>query len=358
MKSSLRQAVAKLRRVVGHRVVRNAALMYLVQFSSYAFPLLSLPYLSHVLSVEKFGLVAFAQTFVWYFLTLTEYGFNLTATRAVAQAREAPDSVGFAAKAIQSTTKINQIFSEVMVAKLLLTLVGLITMCTVVLSVPKLRPDFGLYLIAFLTVVGNLLFPLWLYQGLEKMQHVAMRDFAAKLLSLAGLVIFVHGDKDYLLAAATQSGGLLLAGVISLLRVRKLGVTFHKPKWRGVWGQLRTGWPMYLSLAISAGAGVTNIFLLGLRSPASEVAYYNAAQRIIAAARALVAPVGTAVYPYATQKAGNSEQEVLVFVGKYQWLFIGPFLAGGMLLLITAPWSIPLFLGAVINKSIPPAHNR
>ena len=63
------EAVEKARRMVerlyGHRVVRNAALMYAVQMSSYVFPLLILPYLARVLSREKFGLIAFSQMFIW-----------------------------------------------------------------------------------------------------------------------------------------------------------------------------------------------------------------------------------------------------------------------------------------------------
>ncbi len=74
--------------LLGHRVVRNAGLMYLVQISGYLFPLLMLPYLARVLSKEKFGLIAFAQMFIFYFVILTDYGFNLTATRDVAVARQ------------------------------------------------------------------------------------------------------------------------------------------------------------------------------------------------------------------------------------------------------------------------------
>ncbi|MDQ6678288.1 MAG: oligosaccharide flippase family protein, partial [Acidobacteriota bacterium] len=175
-----------------------------MQFSGYALPLISLPYLSRVLSTEKFGLIAFAQTFIWYFLAFTEYGFNLTATRSIAVMRDQPE-------------ELTRIFSAVMMAKFLLTVVGFGLFCVTVLAVPSLRPNWVLYLIAFVTVIANLLFPLWLFQGLQTMQHVAIRDVAAKLLSLVLLFVFVHGDGDYLIAAAAQSGGLLLAGIAGLV---------------------------------------------------------------------------------------------------------------------------------------------
>ena len=56
--------VVQLRR---NLVIQNALWLYAVQISGYALPLITLPYLSRVLSVEKFGLTAFAQSIVWNF---------------------------------------------------------------------------------------------------------------------------------------------------------------------------------------------------------------------------------------------------------------------------------------------------
>jgi polysaccharide transporter, PST family len=329
-----------INRLIRHKVVHNAVLMYVVQFSSYIFPLIALPYLQRVLSVEKFGMVAFAQYFIWYFLTLTEYGFNLTATRAVAAVRDSPEQV-------------NRIFSEVMAAKFLLTIVGFFALCVTVLAVPTLRPDINLYLVTFLSVLGNLLFPLWLYQGLQKMEHVALRDFVSKLLALAALFAFVRSDRDYLFAAAAQSGALLISGIVGLWTVRKLDVRFRVPEWRGIGAQLRIGWPAYLSLATSAAASVTNTFVLGLRAPA-EVAYFTGAQRVIAAMRSMVAPISTAVYPHTSQKAVNSEREVLDFVHKYVWIFTAPFLVAGIVLLVASPWVVPAYMSAKYRPTVLP----
>ena len=52
-----------VRRFASHAVVRNALLLYIGQFSGYIMPLITLPYLSRVLTTEKFGLIAFGQAF-------------------------------------------------------------------------------------------------------------------------------------------------------------------------------------------------------------------------------------------------------------------------------------------------------
>jgi polysaccharide transporter, PST family len=186
--------------------VRNVAWLYVVQFSSYLMPLITLPYLSRVLSPEKFGLVAYSQSIMWYFVTLTDYSFNFSATREVAIHRDDKEN-------------LSKLFSSVMAAKTLLTVAGFLVLMATVFAVPKLRAHWELYPLAFLTVTGNFFFPLWLFQGLQKLEQAAIRDFLAKLLGIIALFGLVHKDSDYAMATAVQGGSVAIAGLIGLLTV-------------------------------------------------------------------------------------------------------------------------------------------
>ncbi len=329
-----------LTRLSGHRVVRNAALMYAVQMSSYVFPLVILPYLARVLSREKFGLIAFSQMFIWYFIILVDYGFNLTATREVAVNRE-------------DSAKVSRIFGAVMGAKAILTVLGFLLMVGVVMAMPKLRPDLDLYLLAFLGVVGNLLFPVWLYQGLEKMNEVALRDFGAKLLALIAIFGLVRGDAEYLLAGAAQPVASLVCGLVVLMRLKSLGVRIELPTWVEVKQAFVQGWVPFLGLSAVSGAMISNVVVLGLWSTPVEVAVFSGGQRIIIALRTMVAPVSTALYPYASQKASRSEREAMEFVMRIRGMVAVPFLVCGVVMVAGAPWLLPWFLGPKYVDSVP-----
>src|SRR5690554_5051167 len=94
MRIRVREINARLRRSKdGKALVGNFSYMMLLQISGYVFPLLTIPYLARVIGVDGFGKIAFAAAVVVWFQALTDWGFNYTATRDVAQNRENPGKV-------------------------------------------------------------------------------------------------------------------------------------------------------------------------------------------------------------------------------------------------------------------------
>jgi PST family polysaccharide transporter len=153
--------------------------LYVLQGLNYLVPLAVLPYLIRVLGIERYGLIAFAQAFAQYFVILTDYGFNLSATKRIALIRD-------------DNAEVSSVFWSVLLIKVGLMVLGMIVSAVIVFSVPRFRPDAALYAIAYVAVVGNVLFPVWLFQGMEQMRYISVVTGGAKVLSAILLFALVH----------------------------------------------------------------------------------------------------------------------------------------------------------------------
>src|SRR5208283_4470848 len=110
----------------GSKVLHNVSSLSGLQVVTFFFPIIILPYLFRVIGPEKFGLIAFAQAFVQYFMILTDYGFNVTATKEISLC-------------IENKTKVCNVISAVMTIKTVLAFMSLLILCVVIYFVPRFK---------------------------------------------------------------------------------------------------------------------------------------------------------------------------------------------------------------------------
>lgn len=63
----------------------NIISLFTIKGLEYILAFITFPYLTHVLEVEKFGAIVFAQGIVQYFVLFTDYGFNLLGPKEIAK---------------------------------------------------------------------------------------------------------------------------------------------------------------------------------------------------------------------------------------------------------------------------------
>ena len=160
------------------KLFENVIAIGLTQVITYVIPLVSLPYLSRVLGVEKFGLVFWAQACIQYFMLITEYGFNWSASREIAIAKDDKE-------------KISEVFNSVMGVKFILIILCFIVLFLLVLFVPKFNNEWLLFFLTFFMVIGNAIYPIWYFQGIEHMKYVTFLKIVSQSVFLILIFIFI-----------------------------------------------------------------------------------------------------------------------------------------------------------------------
>ncbi|KAA6307511.1 hypothetical protein EZS27_040818, partial [termite gut metagenome] len=169
----------------GKALIENFAYLSLLQVAGYIFPLITLPYLARVIGVDKFGEIAFATSVVVYFQTVTDWGFNYTATRDIAQNRN-------------DIYKVSEIFANVMGAKLLLMILSTAIFAICIYFIPFLYDKRLLLWLTFLYIPGILMFPDWFFQAMEKMKYVTIMNVFSKLLFTVLVFVIIKNKEDYI----------------------------------------------------------------------------------------------------------------------------------------------------------------
>jgi PST family polysaccharide transporter len=322
------------------RLISNFISLSSLQLVNYVLPLITFPYLVRVLGVEKFGLIAFATATIGYFQILTDYGFNLSATREISINRE-------------NKEKVQEIFSSVMIIKFGLLILSFLLLSILVFSFDKFREDWKVYFLSFGMVVGQVLFPVWFFQGMEKMKYITFLNILAKSLFTIAIFIFVNQQSDYWKVPLLSSIGFILAGVLSLWIIyQDWNIRFKFVGFENILRELKEGWYIFISMIAINLYTTSNTFILGLFTNNTIVGYYSAAERIVKAIQGLWSPVSQVLYPYfanifstSQEKAKMRLKKVLNFV-----FFITLFLS--IIGCLLAPYLTEMLLGKQFGNSV------
>ncbi len=264
IKKTYKMITPKERKVV----ISNITSLSTLQAVTYLLPVVILPYLFRVIGPEKFGLISFAQAFVQYFMIITDYGFNISATKEISLCRE-------------EHAKVCKAFSSVMTVKIALAFISLLVMGVIVYFIPKFRNDWLVYGLSFGAVVGNTLFPLWFFQGTEKMKYIANLNIAGGVILACLIFFFIKGPQDYLKVPLIYSLVFLTTGVLGQYTVfRRFGVSFKFQGYKNVRQQLKAGWDIFISIAAINAYTTTRVFTVGLLTNNTITGFYSIAEKI------------------------------------------------------------------------------
>ena len=322
------------------RLVSNFFSLSILQVANYLFPLITLPYLVRVLGPSQYGLVAFAQAFIGYFQILTNYGFNLSATREISINRENPE-------------KVSEIFSSVITIQILLAILSFMLMTLVIFSFAKFRGDWLLYFYTFGLVLGNVLFPVWFFQGIERMKYITLLNVLARFIFTIAIFVFIRKESDYIYVPLINSIGMVLSGTIGLwLIFNRLGVKFVMPGLTGIKYHLNEGWHIFISTIAISLYTISNTFILGLFASSEIVGYYSAAERIIKAVQGLSSPMSQSIYPYISRMVNQSKKSAILFIKKIIILIGSLTFIISLFVFIFANFIVKLLLGPQYYESV------
>lgn len=294
-----------------NEISNNIIALIFVQFANYISPLLVLPYISRVLGLDGFGIVAMAMSLCSIALIVTDYGFGLSAPYWLAKNKS-------------DKGKVAEYLGAVFFIKGMLFLVCFFV--TVFLYFhTNLIPRNDTFLYALIASMFFQAFqPNWFFLGIEKMKNVTVLMVSAKLSYLFLIFLFVKKSTQVDVVMICFAISNCLAAFIGVLFIYRENYTIAKSTAKQSWMVFKDGCIFFISrLAVGVYTSAST-FLVGSFNGASSAALYNSAEKLYQAGQSATSPISQALFPY------------LARTGKKEILYK---LVGGLL--------IPMFFGVV-----------
>lgn len=283
-----------LRSILKNDLFKNISSLALIQVGNYIIPLLIVPYISRIIGIENYGKLEYARTIVLYFTIFLDYGFNLTATREISIHRD-------------NKAKVNKIVTNTYIAKGLLFLLSILVFAPLVSINSSLNSLSLLLWVTFLINFGNFLFPLWFFQGVEKIASIAKINFIIKLLVVASVIFFIKEKADYWKYNLFLSLAQVCIGVYSIyILLVKYHIRFIKTTLKAILNKFKEGFKVFFS-TILVSCFVSYAFIL-LKDVGTEmdVGAYSTANKLAMTIQVLILlPFSQAFFPFIAKTASN-----------------------------------------------------
>lgn len=233
-------------------------------------PIVAIPRIIKSIGISKFGIVSYSLSIVLLLGSVIEYGFNISATREIAEIKE-------------DKKRVSGIFFSVIFAKIALaSVVGVIYIIAIFL-IEKLRDEYLLHLFSFLIVIGNIFIPAWYFQAYERFKLLAIFNGISKIFYFLLILLIIKTPKDaYLVNLLLGISNFILAIVCFGFVLIKDKLSFkYKLSVSEVSAQIKKGWHFFLSsFATNIYSYSSTIILGSISNNASIVGYYSVAEKI------------------------------------------------------------------------------
>ena len=301
------------------RLIGNFLSLSFLQAANYLIPLATLPYLVKAVGPGKYGILAFATATMAYFISITDYGFGLTATREVSAHRGDP-------------SRIDAVVSTVLGLKAAMLAACGAVLALLVLTVGEFRAESAVFLGSYLSVIGQAFTLNWLFQGMEDAKPIVLANLAGRILYLLSLFAVVRAESDYVYVPLLNGGAAILSAIVlAIMAVRRHSVGWRTPSFADMASTLRSGLSIFVAQFVPNLYNNASYIILGFSSSHATLGVFAAANKLVDVFISGGYVLSNTFFPYLTKKPEGFAKAKRIFLLGGGLLSAAAFLASDLL---------------------------
>ncbi len=268
------------------KVFSNTAMLYLMSIAKLIFPLLTLPYLTRVLSEASYGFVSYVKSCLTYVQLIIDFGFILSSVKDIVKANGDKDKIG-------------QIAGDTFFSKFLLSVISFVVLLAMTAFIDILQMDILYLFLGFISVASSLFLADFLFRGIEKMHYITIIYLVSKGVSVLLTFILVKGDDSVLWIPILDILTNVISIIISFIIIKKLQIKIRLSSFKNCLKMIKDSSTYFLSSVATTAFAALNTILIGIFiTDLEEIAKWSLCINIISAIQGLYAPICNGVYPH------------------------------------------------------------
>jgi PST family polysaccharide transporter len=313
-------------------VLHNFFQLVLIQAFGILTPIILTPFILQKVGLEEYGIIATAQSLSVFFILLTDFGFNVTTVRKLAQSQQD-----------QSTQ--HKIIESVLILKLLLFLIAAISYVGMVFLIPHFRDQQNIYLSSFMLVMGQTFLPIWYYQGTGQLRKTSLPILVSKLLTIIVMLWLVRGPDDSHWVNLVFGTGTLISGIILHIPIlKKHSIRFRLMQRQWLWQEFKENLPMFSSNLCTVLYANSTMLLMSFILNPTQLGYYGLADKLLQWIKSGLVLIHNAVYPTLCKLVVEEPANLIAFLSKtYRWVWVLVF-SGALFFYLKTDWIVGFFI--------------
>ncbi len=311
------------------KTVKNYIYNLMYQLLVLMVPIILSPYLARVLGADNLGIYSYVSSCISLLSTIVLLGTYSYGSRQIAYTRD-------------NCIETNKVFWNVAFIRFVLGMIGV-----VVFFVIAKMSDYFVYFMLYLPwLIASIIDVSWLFIGMEDMRPTALKNAFIKIASVTLIFAFVKNNSDLWKYVFLMAVSTLIANIALLIQCKKYIKNFKLclSQWKSI---LKDSIMLFLpQVAVLLYLQVDKIMLKELTSEASQVAFYDQAEKIVTIPLTFITILSTVIMPKIANSYANDNKDdinrVIMNVAKYSLFAAVPMMFG---IASIAQGLIPWYLG-------------
>lgn len=271
-----------------YKLLKNSFFLYLSQGINLIFPLLIVPFLIERISIEGFGIITLVQVIMSYGNTLVDFGYNMIGVKEV--------------RISETKFQIESILSEALFIKFILLVFSVFLIFFSGFFITNLIGEWELLIFGWLGIVGYTFYPVWYFQGIEKMYLISIINISSKLVVFCLILLFVTDNSHLNLVMLILSMGLIINALLGWtiiflshkIKLKKISINKVKESFK------KGKDILFSNLIVQVYSNIVIVFSSGLLSP-RDIGVLGVYLKLRDIAQSIVGPIQQAVFPTISQ---------------------------------------------------------